>query len=119
MEKKPLSPVQHGIIDYGFAAVQLAGPTLLGLNKKTQKLHQLFGLKLLGMNALTDTPAGIKPVISLKTHQKADLAVLGSMTALTAMKHIRNNRKSLIFHLAIVGLSAANYLLTDYKSGSK
>lgn len=119
MENKPLKPIHHGIIDYGFAAVQLVVPTLLGLNKKTRKLHQLFGLKLLGMNALTDTPAGIKPVISLKTHQKADLAVLGSMTALTAMSHISNKRRSLIFHLAFVGLSAAHYLLTDYNSGSK
>lgn len=118
MKKKPLSPFQHGIIDYGLAAVQLAGPTLLGLNKKTTKLHQLFGLKLLGMNALTDTPAGIKPVISLKTHKKADLAVLGSMTALTAMNHISNKRRSIIFHLAFVGISAAHYLLTDYKSGT-
>ena len=117
--KKPLTPVQHGIIDYGFAAIQLAGPTLLGLNKKTRKLHQLFGLKLLGMNALTDTPAGLKPVISLKTHKKADLAVIGSMTALTAMNHISNKRRSLIFHIAIVGLAAAHYLLTDYRSGSK
>ncbi|UJH92334.1 hypothetical protein LZ575_07340 [Antarcticibacterium sp. 1MA-6-2] len=116
MHQKPLKPVDHGIIDYGFAAIQLGAPVLLGLNKKTTKLHQLFGLKLLGMNALTDTPAGIKPVISFKTHQKADLAVLGSLTALTAMKHIRNKRRSLIFHLALIGLSAANYLLTDYKS---
>lgn len=119
MEKKPLKPIHHGIIDYGFAAVQLAGPTLLGLNENTRKLHQLFGLKLLGLNALTDTPAGIKPVLSFEKHQKADLAVLGSMTALTGLKHIRNNRRSLIFHLAFVGLSAAHYLLTDYKAGSR
>lgn len=114
---KPLKPVHHGIIDYGFAAVQLAAPSFLDLNEKTRKLHMLLGLKLLGVNALTDTPAGIKPVISFRKHKKIDLAVLGSMTALTAMKHISNNKRSLIFHLAIVGLSAANYFLTDYKSG--
>lgn len=117
MDLKPLKPVHHGMIDYGFAAIQLAGPTVLGLDKKTRRLHQLLGLKVLGLNALTDTPAGIKPVLSFKKHQKADLAVLGSMTALTAMNHIRKRRRSLIFHLAVVGLAAAHYLLTDYKAG--
>ena len=115
MHKKPLTPLHHGIIDYSFAAVQIAGPTLLGLNKKTRTLHQLLGLNLLGNTALTDSPAGIKPVVSLKTHRKVDLAVLGSMTALTAMKPIYKNRRSLIFHLALVGLGAASFLLTDYK----
>ena len=116
MEKKPLTPLHHGIIDYGFAAIQLAGPTLLGLNKKTTKLHALFGAKLLGLTALTDSPTGLKPVIPLKTHRKADLAVLGSLTALTAMKPIYKNRRSLIFHLAVVGLGAASFLLTNYKN---
>ena len=116
MQQKPLKPLHHGIIDYGFAAIQLAGPTVLGLNKKTTKLHALLGLKLLGLTALTDSPAGIKPVVSLKTHRKVDLAVLGSMTALTAMKPIYQNRRSLIFHLALVGLGAASFLLTDYKN---
>lgn len=116
MERKPIKPVHHGIIDYGFAAIQIAGPSLLGLNKKTRILHQLLGLKILGLNALTDTPAGIKPVVSFRKHQKADLALLGSMTALTAIKHISKKRKSLIFHLAVVGMAAAHYLLTDYKA---
>jgi len=116
MEKKPLKPLHHGIIDYGFSVIQIAGPTLLGLNKKTRKLHLLLGLKLLGLNALTDSPSGIKPVVPLKTHRKVDLAVLGSMTALTAMKPVYKNKRSLIFHLALVGLGAASFLLTDYKA---
>ncbi len=116
MQQKPLTPLHHGIIDYGFAAAQIAGPTLLGLNDKTRKLHLLLGLKVLGLNALTDSPAGIKPVVPLKTHRKADLALLGSMTALTAMKPIYKHRRSLIFHLALVGLGAASFLLTDFKN---
>lgn len=116
MEQKPIKPLHHGIIDYGFAAIQLAGPPFLGLNKKTTKIHKLFGLKLLGLTALTNTPAGIKPVVSFKTHRKVDLAVLGSLTALTAMKPIYKNKRSLIFHLALVGLGAASFLLTDYKA---
>lgn len=116
MARKPITPLHHGIIDYGYAAIQMAGPTLLGLNDRTKKLHLLLGLKVLGLNALTDSPAGIKPVVPLKTHRKADLALLGSMTALTAMKPIYKNKRSLIFHLALVGLGAANFLLTDYKN---
>jgi len=111
-----MNSLHHGIIDYGFAAVQMAGPTLLGLNDKTRKLHLLLGLKVLGVNALTDSPAGIKPVVSMKTHRKADLALLGSMTALTAMKPIYKNKRSLIFHLTLVGLGAANFLLTNYNN---
>jgi|SRR5690606_4965529 len=117
MEMKPIKPVHHGIIDYGYAAVQLAAPTVLGLNKKTVKLHQLLGLKVLGLNALTDSPTGLKPIVSFEAHQKADLALIGSMAAMTGLKHIRNKRRSLIFHLTMVGLAAAHYLLTDYSSG--
>lgn len=117
MMKKPITPQQHGIIDYGFSAIQFLGPQLLDLNKNTTNLYQVMGAKFFLVNSLTDTPVGLKKMISFKDHKKADLFFLLSASALTLAKPIRKNRKSLIFHLAFLGLAAANYCFTNYKGG--
>lgn len=114
MERKPISPEQHGIIDYVFSGIQLGGPTALGMNKKATRAYQIMGAKFLLVNTFTNTPAGIKKVISFKDHEKLDLAFIAGLSLLTLYKPIRKNRKSLCFHLGFIGTAVANYLLTDY-----
>ncbi len=113
--RRQITPEQHGIIDYGFSAIQFLGPKVLKLNKKTTNLYQVMGAKVLLVNSLTDTPVGLTNMISFKDHKKADLFFLLSTSALTLAKPIRKNKKSLIFHLAFLGLAAANYYFTNYK----
>lgn len=114
MERKPISPAQHGIIDYAFSGIQLAGPAAIGMNKKAARAYQILGNKFLLVNSLTDTPAGIKKVISFKDHQKLDLVFIAGLSLLTLYKPIRKNRKSLCFHLGFLGTAVAHYLLTNY-----
>ena len=114
MEKKPIKPGQHGIIDYAFSTIQVAAPSLLGLNKKTRNTYCALGAGFLAVNAISDTPVGLRRIISFKDHQKADAAFLASLSLLTAYKPIRKHKRSLVFHLGFLALAVTNYILTDY-----
>lgn len=66
MTKKPVSPTLHGIIDYVFSGIQLAVPSVIGLNAPAIKTYATLGSGFLAMNAISDTPVAIKPIISFK-----------------------------------------------------
>lgn len=104
------------MIDYGFSAIQLLAPIALGLNKKAQRSYQSLGTGFLAMNAVTKTSVGLKPLISFKEHQKADLVFLAGLAGLSFFKSIRKSRLSLGFHLGFLAVAMANYLLTDYNN---
>jgi hypothetical protein len=112
--KKPISPTIHGILDYALSGVQMLVPGMLGLNKKVVKTYLDLGSGFLGVNALTNTPVGLKRVISMKDHQKADAAFLTTLALLTFTKMMAKDKKALPFHLVMLGLSVTNYLMTDY-----
>lgn len=116
MIPKPVTPAMHGIIDHVFSGVLLAAPTALNLNDSAAKTYGTLGAGFLAVNAITDTPAGIKPVLSIKQHQKADAGFLAGMALLTAVSFIRKDRKALIFHLGFFATAVAHYLLTDYNA---
>ncbi|MDB5206119.1 MAG: hypothetical protein JWR72_1194 [Flavisolibacter sp.] len=112
---KPITPVAHGLIDYVFSGVQIALPSLLGLNSATAKTYAALGTGFTAVNALTDTPVGIKKLIPFTGHQKADLGFLAGLGLLTVAGFIRKDKRALKFHLAFLGIAVTHYLLTDYK----
>jgi len=114
--KKPITPLTHGLIDYGFIASLFAVPKLLGLKKSTADLYKVLGTNLGIYNALTDHGAAIKGVIPFKTHYKIDYGNLAGLALLTLYKGIRKDKKALAFHAAFVALAAANVLLTDWEA---
>lgn len=40
---EPIKPGAHGVIDYGFLALNLSAPSLLGLHGAARALAYLFG----------------------------------------------------------------------------
>ena len=117
MKNKPIDARLHGLFDYAFGGVQLMAPTVLGLNLTAIKNYKLIGAGFSTVNALTDTPVGIKPVISLQAHKRIDEVSLISQSFLTLAPFIRNDKRALAFHLLFLGAAITNYLLTDYKDG--
>lgn len=105
----------HGIIDYALAGVQMVLPSYLGFSKKNVKTYLDLGSGFLAVNALTNTPVGIRRVITMRDHEKADAAFLVTFTLLTFTKNLSKDKKAFSFHLAMLGLSVAHYLLTDYE----
>ena len=67
--KKPIDSKTHGIIDYVFGGLQLIGPSLAGVNQNAKVTYQLLSAAFTGVNVLTDTPVGLKKLISLKREQ--------------------------------------------------
>ncbi len=112
--KKPVSPTAHGVIDYVFSGIQLVAPPLLGVNSGATITYQALGSGFTLINALTNTKAGVKHWIPFKTHQKADLGFLAGISLLSFARMIRRDKKALRFHLAILGIAVAHYILTDY-----
>ena len=112
--KKSVTPAAHGVIDYIFSGMQLAGPALLGLNDTVRKTYLGLGSGFALVNALTQTPLGIKPIIPFRGHQKADLGFLTSLALLSAAPFVRKNKKALLFHLGFLAVAVTHYLLTDY-----
>lgn len=104
----------HGIIDYVFSGIQLFAPALLGLNTNTTQTYQALGAGFLLTNALTNTPVGLKKVISFKAHQKTDATILLGLSLLTFTRMIRKDEKALSFHLSFLGTAIAHYALTGY-----
>ncbi len=111
---KPIDARLHGMLDYGFAAINLVGPALLKLPRQTKNIYAGLAGTVAGVNAVTDTPVGLKPLISLKNHQKADLSLLGTLALLTLSKPIREHRPSLYFHLGVLAAAVTQYVLTDF-----
>jgi len=116
MNKKPISPKLHGIIDYTFAAGLLFLPPLLGLNKKAKKVYQLMAAEMLLYSSFTDYPAGLTPVISYDTHHKLDVANVAGMAVDTFDKSIRKQKRATVFHIAATTVALATLLLTDWKA---
>lgn len=65
---KPISPRQHGLIDYGFLTSMLLLPSLLGMSSRARLLFAFFGTIQGTLNALTDQPFGLARVVSFRTH---------------------------------------------------
>jgi len=112
--KKPINAKTHGIIDYVFGGAQLIAPSLVGVNNNAKVTYQLLSAAFTGVNVFTNTPVGLKKVISMKGHQTADITFLAGMSALTATDMIKNDKKALTLHLVFLGLAVMNYVLTDY-----
>ena len=116
MNTKPISPKAHGIIDYIFSAIQLAAPLSMGLNKMATTTYGALGTGFLALNAFTDTPVGVKHLLSFKKHQKADLGFLSGLSMLSFANFIRADKKALGFHLGFLAVAIAHYFLTDYNA---
>ncbi len=111
---KPISPKVHGIIDYVMGGALAVLPKAIGLNSDAVKAYGGLAANFLVVDALTDTPVGLKKVMSCGTHKKADLATLGTLALMSLAKPFRQDRRALAFHIGLLALTSAQYMLTDY-----
>ena len=114
--KKPVSSTTHGVLDYVLSGVQLAAPSLLKVNSSAVRTYQAIGAGVTLLNALTDSPVGIKHLVPFKGHQKADIGFLVGLSALSMASFIRKDKAALRFHLGFLAIAVTHYLLTDYNS---
>jgi hypothetical protein len=65
---RPITPRQHGLLDYGLAAANILGPRALGVSPRARRLFRVFGLLQGGLNAVTVQPTAVEKVVPFALH---------------------------------------------------
>ncbi|KQR65316.1 hypothetical protein [Pedobacter sp. Leaf176] len=115
MNKKPITPAIHGLVDYAFAATLYTVPALIGCNKKTVVLFRGLAIEVFLYGAITRQPLALLPLIPMRVHKLIDVANLSGMALLTGYKGIRKKPKAVGFNLGMVALGITSVLLTQWR----
>jgi hypothetical protein len=122
MPKRPISPDQHALIDYGFAAGNLLLPQLLGFSDKARAVFSAFGAVQGGLNAFTIQPYAVHKLVPFALHgliEKSSLPVYIAVPLLTgALRQPQVRAYWIALGLALTVV----YNLTDWdarKTGKK
>ena len=107
-----LSTKEHGLVDYGVAALELVLPRVLGAGKSASRLLRLSGANAALLGALTKQELGIVKLVPMRAHLALDGAF--AATFLAAPLLLRDESRRVRGALALLGLSgAAAAALTD------
>jgi hypothetical protein len=114
MAPQPIKATGHGLVDYGLTAVNTLGPQLLGLNARAKLVFGALGATQGAVNALTDTPVGVRPLLSLRTHGVLDLTALPAFVALPLLAGAVTDARSRALWLGGAAALATVYVFTDW-----
>jgi hypothetical protein len=113
---KPISPKRHGAIDYGFLAVGLAGPTLLGLNGAARVVFGLLALAQGTLNAFSDHALALKRVVPFRLHGRLELGGIPIYVVLPLVTGALEGARAYTLYFGAGAVLLAVYLLTDWKA---
>lgn len=116
MQSQPIGPAAHGVIDYAFVSTQALAPTLLVLHGAARTLRYGFAAFQGVVNALTDTPVGVRPRIPFQIHGRLETPFVPALLLLPWLTGALRQRTARRYFTAFFCLAAANYLLTDYRA---
>jgi hypothetical protein len=116
MERKPITPARHGLIDYGFGIVNLGVPTLLGLTGAARVLPAVWAVAQGTLNAFTDHRYAVGRVIPFATHGRAESFGLPALAAATVISGAPKQPRARLFLAVLFAALVTNYMLTDYKA---
>lgn len=119
MKTKPIGPLAHGMIDYGYSAIQALAPSLFGLKGSARSLCYGFAATQGIVSTLTDYPLGIKRIIPFRRHGQLETPVIPALILLPWVTGALKKGKARGYFLAIFAVSLATYLLTDYRANEK
>lgn len=114
---KPLTPTTHAALDYTLGATLLTAPHLLRLTRGARAFFGAFGAVAIGVNALTDSPLGVRRVIPWRTHRAIDLASDPVFAVLPVVTGIAKDPRARALWLAASATLAAAVVLTDWEAG--
>ena len=113
---QPIKRTAHGAIDYGFLALNAAGPTLLGLDPKARKLFAGFGVMQGAINVLTDQPLAARKLIPFRTHGILEAASGPAFIALPWLSGAVEEPRAKAYWLGALALLGTVYALTDWEA---
>lgn len=113
---RPISPRQHGLIDYGFLASMLTLPSLFGMSRKARLLFAFFGATQGTVNAVTDQPFGIAPLLSFRMHGTVEKSSTPLYALAPLLTGVAREGKARVFWLLMGAVLIAVYNLTDWQA---
>ncbi len=114
MDVKIISPDEHGLIDYSFAAILLGVPALLSMGKKSKFFYNLLGINVILFSSLTRYKYHLLPVIPLTAHRVLDIATV-TVIAGNAFSGQKKKRKiNLLFSSLLVTTGVLAICITDW-----
>jgi hypothetical protein len=111
---QPIKTSAHGAIDYGFAAVNLTAPSLLGLSGPAAAIPRAFALMQGGLNAVTRQPYAVRPLVSLRAHGWIEAATIPALGAVAAATGALDSPRGRLYFGAMGAALATVYALTDW-----
>ncbi len=103
-------------MDYAVAGMLATVPATIGLGSAAVRSYAGVAANILSVNSLTDTPVGIRNVMSMKTHRKMDIATLSTLAMMTFAKPFRKDKRAMCFHLGLLALVGTQFMLTDFET---
>ena len=110
----PIKARAHGLIDYGFAGLTLGLPSVIGLRGSARALPAALGVGQGALNALTDTPVGLRRVASLRDHGWAEVATLPLFALVVWRAGALAEQRERAYFGTLGALLATVYALTDW-----
>lgn len=112
--RRPISPRQHGLIDYALVGALLVLPSALGLPKKVRRLYAAEAAALLAYIALTDHPTSVAPLIPFRIHGRIDPLNVANFAAHSLLPSFRKSTRSLLFNTVFTLIAGATVAFTDW-----
>ncbi len=119
MYGKPIGPTAHGVIDYAFVTTQALAPTLFGFHGAARTLCYGFSGFQGVVNAVTDTPVGVRPWIPFRVHGQLEPPFVPALLLLPWLTGALRQRNARRYFAAFFCIAAANYLLTAYQADER
>jgi hypothetical protein len=116
MNRKPIGPTLHGVIDYGFVTLQALAPSLFHLKGPARTLCYTFAVTQGVINTFTDHPVGLKPLIPLRLHGQLETPFVPALLALPLVTGALRQPNARRYFFSFFAVALANYLLTDYNA---
>ena len=113
--KKLISPTAHAVMDYLVGGIFMMVPSTLGLNHRAVSGYKKLGTGIIALNALTDTPVALKKIVTLSVHKANDAALLNGFMLATFSDEVKNDRRTLAFHVGMLALLSMQYAMTNYE----
>lgn len=114
MNRTPIGPRAHGVIDYGFVAVQALAPTVFGLDGAARALCYGFAATQGVLNALTDHPVALERLVPFRVHGQLETPFVPALLLLPWITGALRQPNARRYFASFFAIALMNYLLTDY-----
>ena len=113
---KILSPRVHGYLDYAFAALLIAAPSVLGFHGTPAALCYILAVLRLGTSVMTSYPLGMVRLIPFSAHAVVDVGAAIGLVISPYFFRFADRAVPRSFFVLVGVVGAAFAALTDYSA---